>query len=31
MTDEEMLSWLYADIDDLIDMEYPTERKEDEG
>ena len=26
MTDEEMLQWLYADIEDLIDMEYPTEK-----
>lgn len=26
MTDEEVLQWLYADIDDLIDMDYPTEK-----
>lgn len=30
MTDEEVIQWLYADIDDLIDMDYPTERKEEE-
>ena len=25
-SDEQIQSWLYSDIDDLIDMEYPGEK-----
>ena len=30
MTDEEMLLWLYGDLDSVIDMVGDTERKKDE-